>query len=162
MGKCIPGGTCTPGWGPLLYSVSVQGQKFLWWHKLKLFEVLSIIATVRSHGTGLFGLAVSVTRHFGHDILIHKQLYISLNDYRRWNVTQASVVPTPFEESWLWLNLNCNCDFEEFVFNTLRAGLIQVVRKKQLIRTWLCGWISPLLFALATRRKSQNVSSLVD
>jgi len=42
------------------------------------------------------------------------------------------------------------------VFNTLRAGLIQAVRKKQLIRTWLCGWISPLLFALATRRISQK------
>jgi len=41
-------------------------------------------------------------------------------------------------------------------FNTLRAGLIQAVRKKQLFRTWLCGWISPLLFALATRRKSQK------
>jgi len=40
--------------------------------------------------------------------------------------------------------------------NTLVAGLIQAVRKKQLIRTWLCGWISPLLFALATRRKSQK------
>jgi len=43
-----------------------------------------------------------------------------------------------------------------FTINTLRAGLIQVVRKKQLIWTWLCGWISPLLFALATRRKSQK------
>jgi len=40
--------------------------------------------------------------------------------------------------------------------NTLAAGLIQVVRKKQLIRTWLCRWISPLLFALATRRKSKK------
>jgi len=40
--------------------------------------------------------------------------------------------------------------------NTLRARLSQAVRKKQLIRTWLCGWISPLLFALATRRKSQK------
>jgi len=42
------------------------------------------------------------------------------------------------------------------MFNTLRAGLIQVVCKKQLIRTWLCGWICPLLFALATRQKSQK------
>jgi len=42
------------------------------------------------------------------------------------------------------------------VLNTLVAGLIQAVRKKQLIRTWLCGWISPLLFALATRRISQK------
>jgi len=25
------------------------------------------------------------------------------------------------------------------VINTLRAGLIQAVRKKQLFRTWLCG-----------------------
>jgi len=40
--------------------------------------------------------------------------------------------------------------------NTLAPGLIQAVRKKQLIRTWLCRWISPLLFALATRRKSQK------
>jgi len=40
--------------------------------------------------------------------------------------------------------------------NTLAAGLIQAVRKKQLIRTWLCRWISLLLFALATRRKSQK------
>jgi len=38
----------------------------------------------------------------------------------------------------------------------LRAGLIQAVRKKQLIRTWLCGWLSPLLFALSTWRKSQK------
>jgi len=38
----------------------------------------------------------------------------------------------------------------------LAAGLIQAVRKKQLIRTWLCGWISPLLFPLATRRISQK------
>ena len=43
---------------------------------------------------------------------------------------------------------------------TLRAGLIQAVRKKQLFRTWLCGWISPLLFALATRRKSQKTWSV--
>jgi len=42
------------------------------------------------------------------------------------------------------------------IVNTLAAGLIQAVRKKQLIWTWLCGWISPLLFALATRRKSQK------
>jgi len=38
--------------------------------------------------------------------------------------------------------------------NTLAARLIQAVRKKQLIRTWLCGSISPLLFAQATRRLS--------
>jgi len=40
--------------------------------------------------------------------------------------------------------------------NTLAARLIQAVRKMQLIRTWLCGWISPLLFALVTRRISQK------
>ena len=45
-------------------------------------------------------------------------------------------------------------------FNTFAAGLIQAVRKKQLFRTWLCGWISPLLFALATRRKSQKTWSV--
>jgi len=31
---------------------------------LKPFEVLSIIAAVRSHGTGLFSLAISVMGHF--------------------------------------------------------------------------------------------------
>jgi len=40
---------------------------------LKPFEVLSIIATVRSHGTGLFGLG-----HFGQDISVRKQPYIPL------------------------------------------------------------------------------------
>ena len=47
-------------------------------------------------------------------------------------------------------------EWSAWLFNTLAAGLIQAVRKKQLIRMWLCGWISPLLFALATRRKSQK------
>jgi len=47
------------------------------------------------------------------------------------------------------------CTMDDFL-NTLRAGLIQAVRKKQLIWMWLCGWISPLLFALATRQKSQK------
>ena len=47
-GKYAPGGTCMPSWEPLLYTISVEGQKFLWWHKLKPFEVLSIIATLRS------------------------------------------------------------------------------------------------------------------
>jgi len=28
---------------------------------------------------------------------------------------------------------------EKMSINTLRAGLIQAVRKKQLFRTWLCG-----------------------
>jgi len=28
IGKCTPGGTCTPGWEPLLYSISVEGQTF--------------------------------------------------------------------------------------------------------------------------------------
>jgi len=46
--------------------------------------------------------------------------------------------------------------FNNTVLNTLAAGLIQAVCKKQLIRTWLCGWISLLLFALATRRISQK------
>jgi len=44
----------------------------------------------------------------------------------------------------------------KYHINTLAAGLIQAVRKKQLIRTWVCGWISLLLFALATRRISQK------
>jgi len=35
--------------------------------------------------------------------------------------------------------------------NTLRTRLIQAVRKKQLIRTWLCARIFPLLYALQTR-----------
>jgi len=33
----------------------------------------------------------------------------------------------------------------------LRTGLIQAVRKKWLIRTWLCAGISLLLYALQTR-----------
>jgi len=31
------------------------------------------------------------------------------------------------------------CFFSKDTINTLRAGLIQAVRKKQLFRTWLCG-----------------------
>jgi len=31
-----------------LYSISVEGKEFVWWHKSKPLEVLSIIATVRS------------------------------------------------------------------------------------------------------------------
>jgi len=31
------------------------------------------------------------------------------------------------------------CGVQDISINTLRAGLIQAVRKKQLIRTWLCG-----------------------
>ena len=34
--------------------------------------------------------------------------------------------------------------------NTVRARLIQAVRKKQLIRTWLCAGISLFLYALQT------------
>jgi len=36
-------------------------------------------------GTGLFGLAVSDTGHFGHNISVHKQLitFVYLNDYRQ-------------------------------------------------------------------------------
>jgi len=121
IGKCIPGGTSSPGWESLLYSISVEGQKFLWQHKLKPFGVLSIIATVRSHWTGLFGLS-----RFGHNISVHKQLYIPLIKwlYRLANVTLAGVVLTPFENSWLRLNLNCNCDFEEFVFNCKMSIMI--------------------------------------
>jgi len=52
-------------------------------------------------GTGLFGLAVSVWGHFGHDISAHKQLitFVYLNDCRQRNVTLAGVIQTPFEES---------------------------------------------------------------
>ena len=53
-------------------------------------------------------------------------------------------------------NSNQSISTNNRLINTLRAGLIQAVRKKQLIQTWLCGWISQLLFALATRRKSQK------
>ena len=60
---------------------------------------------------------------------------------------------------WLYQMLQATKYFftDLALLNTLRAGLIQAVRKKQLIRTRLCGLISPLLFALATRRKSQKM-----
>jgi len=35
--------------------------------------------------------------------------------------------------------LYCTHNIYIYAFNTLRAGLIQAVRKKQLFRTWLCG-----------------------
>jgi len=34
--------------------------------------------------------------------------------------------------------------------------VLEIFGKKTPKRTWLCGWIYPLLFALATRRNSQN------
>ena len=41
--------------------------------------------------------------------------------------------------------------------NTLAPGWFsRFSAKKTPKRTWLCGWISPLLFALATRRNCQN------
>jgi len=36
-------------------------------------------------------------------------------------------------------NKELSLDVIQKTSNTLRAGLIQAVRKKQLIRTWLCG-----------------------
>jgi len=36
-------------------------------------------------------------------------------------------------------NKELSLDVIQKTLNTLRAGLIQAVRKKQLIRTWLCG-----------------------
>jgi len=50
-------------------------------------------------GTQLFGLAVSVRGHFGHDISVHKQLitFVYGNDYIDWrNVTPNGVIPAPF------------------------------------------------------------------
>jgi len=40
-------------------------------------------STIEFIGTGLFGLAVSVWGHFGHDISLHKQIitFVYLNDY---------------------------------------------------------------------------------
>jgi len=46
------------------------------------------------------------------------------------------------------------------MLNTLTSGLIQAVSKKQLIHTWLCTGISPLLYGLRTwskRQKTQQV-----
>jgi len=45
--------------------------------------------------------------------------------------------------------------------NNLRAGWFWgFSAKKTPKRTWLCAWISPLLFALATRRRSQKTHTV--
>jgi len=46
-------------------------------------------------------------------------------------------------------------------FNTLTSGLIQAVHKKQLIRTWLCAGISPLLYRLRTWSKCQKMQQVL-
>jgi len=41
------------------------------------------------------------------------------------------------------------------------SGLIQAVCKKQLIRTWLCAGISPLLYGLWTWSKCQKMRQVL-
>jgi len=53
--------------------------------------------------------------------------------------------------NYFFLSFRAFVGYLALAVNTLRAGLIQAVRKKQLIRTWLCARISPLLYALQTR-----------
>ena len=87
---------------------------------------------------------------------------VGLKVLHLWHHSQRIGTPQPkkifLQTPWLVESFERLNSF--LVLNTFAAGLIQAVRKKQLFRTWLCGWISPLLFALATRRKSQKTWSV--